>query len=201
MYEFRRFKMKKIRVAITIIAVIALIAVGFLSARLLDKDDNVKVSTSAIQERLSKCSSLTTAKLDYRGIIKYEDGDIQYINKKSFSMIYNAHVTAGVDLSQASVEVKDRKIIITIPKATLQEIIVDADSLEFYDEKLALFNWTDKEDTAKAMEYAKKGADERAAQTDILTQASEQAKTVIETLIMPIAEDNGNEYELELKTN
>lgn len=193
--------MKKIRVAITIIAVIALIAVGFLSARLLDKDDNVKVSTSAIQERLSKCSSLTTAKLDYRGIIKYEDGDIQYINKKSFSMIYNAHVTAGVDLSQASVEVKDRKIIITIPKATLQEIIVDADSLEFYDEKLALFNWTDKEDTAKAMEYAKKDADERAAQTDILTQASEQAKTVIETLIMPIAEDNGNEYELELKTN
>lgn len=193
--------MKKIRVAITIIAVIALIAVGFLSARLLDKDDNVKVSTSAIQERLSKCSSLTTAKLDYRGIIKYEDGDIQYINKKSFSMIYNAHVTAGVDLSQASVEVKDRKIIITIPKATLQEIIVDADSLEFYDEKLALFNWTDKEDTAKAMEYAKKDAEERAAQTDILTQASEQAKTVIETLIMPIAEDNGNEYELELKTN
>lgn len=191
--------MKKTRIIIILIASIALIAVGFLSARLFEKDDNVKVSATSIEERLSKCSDLTTARLDYRGIIKYEDGDIQYINKKSFSMIYDAHIKAGIDLSKASVEVNGKKITVTVPKPEVLDVTVDSDSLEFYDEKLALFNWTDKEDTKKAMEYAKQDAEGKVSQTDLLNQASEQAKTVIETLLLPVTEDSDTEYEIEFK--
>ena len=75
--------MKKRYILLTVIAAAALIATGFLSARLLDKE-KITVSASSIEERLSKCSSLTTARLDYRGMIKYEEGDIPYINKKAF---------------------------------------------------------------------------------------------------------------------
>ncbi len=188
--------MKKARTIIIIIAAIALIAVGFLSARLLEKDDNIKVSATSIAERLSKCSDLTTARLDYRGIIKYEDGDIQYLNKKSFSMIYDAHIKAGIDLSKASVEVHGKKITVMVPKPEVQDIIVDSDSLEFYDEKFALFNWTEKEDTVKAMEYAKKDAEEKVSQTELLKQASKQAEAVIENLLLPITEDTKSEYEI-----
>lgn len=190
--------MKKVHVITAVIASVALIMVGFLGARLLEKEDNVKVSAASIEERLSKCSDLTTARLDYRGIIRYEDGDIQYINKKSFSMIYDAHIKAGIDLSQTKVAVNDRKITVTIPKPELQDIVVDPDSLEFYDEKLALFNWTKKEDTTKAMEAAKEDAKEKAAQTDLINQASEQARTVITTLLTPIAEENSEEYTFEI---
>lgn len=190
--------MKKVHVITAVIASVALIMVGFLGARLLEKEDNVKVSAASIEERLSKCSDLTTARLDYRGIIRYEDGDIQYINKKSFSMIYDAHIKAGIDLSQTKVAVNDRKITVTIPKPELQDIVVDPDSLEFYDEKLALFNWTKKEDTTKAMDAAKKDAEEKAAQTDLINQASEQARTVITTLLTPIAEENSEEYTFEI---
>lgn len=186
--------MKKINITLTLIAVIACIAVGFLGARLLSKKDTVTVSATSIEERLSKCSSLTTARLDYRGIIKYEEGDIQYINKKSFSMIYDAHIKAGIDLSLASVEVDGKTITVTVPKPTVQDVTVDPDSVEFYDEKFAIFNWTEKEDTAKALEYAKEDAKAKADQTDILAQASEQAKTVIETLIAPITSDTDDPY-------
>lgn len=190
--------MKKIHVITAVIASAALIMVGFLGARLLEKDDDVKVSATSIEERLSKCSDLTTARLDYRGIIRYEDGDIQYINKKSFSMIYDAHIKAGIDLSQAEVSVSGRKITVTIPKPEIQDIVVDPDSLEFYDEKLALFNWTKKEDTAKAMGYAEEDAEKKAAQTELIRQASEQAKTVITTLLAPVTEDSGEEYTFEI---
>lgn len=188
--------MKKRYILLTVIAAAALIATGFLSARLLD-NEKITVSASSIEERLSKCSSLTTARLDYRGMIKYEEGDIPYINKKSFSMIYDAHIKAGIDLSQAKVEVNGKKIKVTVPAPEIQDIVVSPDSLEFYDEKLALFNWTDREDTAKAMEYAEQDAAAKASQTDILTQASDQAKTVINTLITPISDSKDEEYQIE----
>lgn len=188
--------MKKLRIAIAAIAVIALIAVGFLAARLLDKEPKVTVDATSIEERLSKCSSLTTARLDYRGMIKYSEGEIQFINKKGFSMIYDAQIKAGIDLSKADVSVSGDKISITVPEPEIQDITIDSDSLEFYDEQLALFNWTDKEDTTKAIAYAKEDAQAKAEQTDILSQASAQAETVIETLFAPLTEENS--YQLEI---
>ena len=190
--------MKKIHVITAVVASITLITVGFLGARLLEKEDDIKVSASSIEEKLSKCSDLTTARLDYRGMIRYEDGDIQYINKKSFSMIYDAHIKAGIDLSQARAAVNGKKITVTIPRPEIQDIVVDPDSLEFYDEKLALFNWTKKEDTAKAMKAAKEDADKKAAQTELIKQASEQARTVITTLLAPVAEESSEEYIFEI---
>lgn len=190
--------MKKIRVIIVLIAAVALLALGFTSARLLDKEPKVTVSATSIEERLSKCSALTTARLDYRGIVKYEEGDIQFINKKGFSMIYDAHIKAGIDLSKAEVQVSGKTITVTLPEPEVQDITIDSDSLEFYDEKFALFNWSNKEDTAKAMEYAKEDASGKAEQTDLLSQATEQAQTVIKTLIMPITEDDSNSYKVEI---
>lgn len=189
--------MKKIHAIIAIIASVALITVGFMGARLLDKKSEAKVTAVSIEERLSKCSDLTTARLDYRGIIRYEEGDIQYINKKSFSMIYDAHIKAGIDLSQAKVTVRDKKITVSIPKPKIQDITVDSDSLEFYDEKFALFNWTKKQDTQKAMEKAEEDAAEKAAHTDLLKQAAAQAETVVTTLLAPFSEDGG-EYTVQI---
>lgn len=190
--------MKKMRGLIIIIAAAALITVGFLGARLWNSKSEPKISATSIEERLSKCSALTTARLDYRGIVKYSDGDIQFITKKSFSMIYDAHIKAGIDLSKAEVTVNGSIVNVLIPTPEIQDIVVDSDSLEFYDEKFALFNWTDKSDTAKALEYAKEDAKKKTEQTEILSQASSQAKTVIETLLHPLAEDSKQTYEIKI---
>lgn len=189
--------MKKIQWIICLIGAIALIAVGFLAARLFDGKPDVTVSAASIEERLTQCSTLTTARLDYRGLVKYEEGEIPLINKKGFSMIYNAQIKAGIDLKDADVRVEGNTISVTLPDPVIQDITIDSGSLEFYDEQLALFNWTNKEDTSKAMEYAKKDAQAKADQTELLNQAKEQARTVIQTLLLPVTEEKDG-YTLEI---
>ena len=106
-------------------------------------------------------------------------------------MIYDAQISAGIDLENAQVEISGRDISITLPEPAVQDITIAPDSLEFYDEQFALFNWTDREDTVKAMDYAMEDAQAKATQTDILAQAKKQAQTVIETLLAPVTEDGG----------
>lgn len=176
-----------------IIATIALIAVGYLLASLQNKE-TITVSAVSIEERLSKCSDLTTARLDYRGLIRYSEGDIKYLTQKSFSMIYDATITAGIDLSQAEVTLDGTSIKVILPQPTIQSIVIDPDSLEFYDEQAALFNWTEKQDTQKAMAYAKEDASAKAEQVNLLTQACEQAESVVTNLLLPFTEDSKTSY-------
>ena len=70
-------------------------------------------------------------------------------------MIYDASVKAGVDLKQVQIDIKGNNISVTLPKAEIQDITIDPGSLEFYDEKFALFNFQDREDTVEALQYAK----------------------------------------------
>lgn len=184
---------KKLVTLVVIIAAIALVIVGYLLASLQNKK-TITVSAVSIEERLSKCSDLTTARLDYRGLIRYSEGDIKYLTQKSFSMIYDATITAGIDLSQAEVTLDGTSIKVVLPQPTIQSIVIDPDSLEFYDEKAALFNWTEKEDTQKAMSYAKEDASAKAEQVDLLTQASEQAESVVTNLLLPFTEDSKTPY-------
>lgn len=184
---------KKLVTLVVIIAAIALVIVGYLLASLQSKE-TITVNAVSIEERLSKCSDLTTARLNYRGLIRYSEGDIKYLTQKSFSMIYDATITAGIDLSQAEVTLDDTSIKVVLPQPTIQSIVIDPDSLEFYDEKAALFNWTEKQDTQKAMSYAKEDASAKAEQVDLLTQASEQAESVVTNLLLPFTEDSKTPY-------
>lgn len=181
---------------IAIIGAAALIGVGFLISTLLHQSPKVTVSATSIAEKLSACSDLATARLDYRGIVRYSEGEIPLINQKAFSMIYDAHIKAGIDLSEAEVEVEGSTITVKVPKAEVQEIVIDSDSLEFYDEKLALFNWTEREDTKEALKYAKEDAESKVDQTELLEEASAQAKTLIENLIIPVKEGQDAEYKI-----
>lgn len=184
---------KKLMTLIVMIAAIALVVIGYLLASLQQKE-TITVSAVSIEERLSKCSDLTTARLDYRGLIRYSEGDIKYLTQKSFSMIYDATITAGIDLSQAEVTLDGTTIKVVLPQPTIQSIVIDPDSLEFYDEHAALFNWTEKQDTQKAMSYAKEDATAKAEQTDLLTQASKQAESVVTNLLLPFTEDSKTPY-------
>lgn len=181
---------------ITIIGAAALIGVGFLISTLLHQSPKVTVSATSIAEKLSECSDLATARLDYRGIVHYSEGEIPLINQKSFSMIYDAHIKAGIDLSVADVKVEGSTITVKVPKAEVQEIVIDSDSLEFYDEKLALFNWTEREDTKEALKYAQEDAESKVDQTELLKEASVQAKTLIENLIIPVKDGQNLEYKI-----
>lgn len=188
--------MKKLRAIIVVIAVVALIAVGYLAARLQMKNSEPKISATSIEEQLVMCSELATARLDYRGLVKYSDGDIPLINQKSFSMVYDASIKAGIQLDEAEVTVSGKEIRVALPAPEILDITVDSDSLEFYDEQFALFNWTKKEDTQTAIGYAKENAREKAELSSILDEAKSQAETVIRAMLLPLTEDE--QYTLEI---
>ena len=93
--------MKKMRSLIIIIAAAALIAVGFPGARLLYKETKATVSATFIVHRLRNCSSLTTASLVNQGIINSSVREKAFISINNFSMLYDAQLKPGIDLSHA----------------------------------------------------------------------------------------------------
>ena len=115
-------------------------------------------------------------------------------------MIYDANVKAGVDLGQVQVDIKGNKVSVTLPKAEIQDITIDPDSLEFYDEKFALFNFQDRQDTVEALQYAKEDVTKQAEKTDLLTTAEERAKTVITELVNSMWNQEDTKPEITFET-
>jgi hypothetical protein len=112
------------------------------------------------------------------------------MTKKSFSMIYQANIRAGVDLSLAKVSLTPGTIRVRLPEAEIQSLEVNTDSLRFYDEHFALFNWSDKEDIALAIKAAREDVEKNADLEKLKTQARKQAETVIYQLIKPTIKDD-----------
>lgn len=185
--------MKKNHTALYLIAAIALIAVGFLASQLWARvsTPTVRMDTTTVTQQLERCQDLVTAKLEYRGLVTYEEGDIDFINKKGFTMIYDADVAASVDLSKAEVAVDGRDVSIKLPHAKLESVSIDPDSLKFYDEKFALFNWQNKTDTAEALKLADKDAESKVDKTSLLKTADKQAKKAIGSMFAPFTGEDG----------
>ncbi|MDO4442957.1 MAG: DUF4230 domain-containing protein [Slackia sp.] len=190
--------MKSIRLWGTLIGTAALVAVGFLGARLIDKasEPSITMNSETVAEQLVECSELATMKLEYRGLITYEEGDLPLLTKKAFSMIYDADIRAGVDLSQAEVDVNGANVKVELPAASVQSISIDPDSLQFYDQQYALLNWQNRDDTAKALQMAQDDAEAKVDSTTMIEDAQKQAETVVETILLPFTE-SGN-YSLEV---
>lgn len=183
---------KKFILILSVITMLSLITVGFLGNKVLEnrKEKKILVTTKAISENITQLSELATAKLNYRGIVRYEEGQIKFITKKGFTMIYDAYVKAGVDLSKAVVDFEkgknNAKIKITLPNPEVFDIFIDSESLEFYDEEVSIFNWESKEDLAIALEYAKQDAKNKIDETDLKKEAMKEAKAVIDVLLKPL---------------
>ncbi len=186
----------KIVVIMSFVCIIALIAVGVLSVKLIEAKKEPTVTTSVITSQLQNMSDLTTSQLQYRGMIRYEEGTITFINKKSYTMLYDASVKAGIDMGQAKIQMKGKKVKVALPKAKVQDIVINPDTLEFYDEKNSLFNWDDKQDTVKALQLAKEDATARIDEAELLKQAEQQAELLIKNLVYPMTANENYEVEI-----
>lgn len=161
-------------VSILIIAIAAI----FVTYRLTKKDEP-EITNTFISEKLEAVSELTTAKLTYTGLVRYTEGNIPFLTKKEFNMLYRAGVRAGIDLSQANIDVTDSEVKLTLPKAEIQEISVDADSIQFYDESFALLNGEKREDTVEALKVAEEDVRENGNMEDLMAEAQEQTEILL----------------------
>ena len=49
-------------------------------------------------------------------------------------------------------EITETQVMIRVPEIEILEVYVDESSIQFYDEKFALFNWEKKEDLLETLE-------------------------------------------------
>ncbi|RRD30655.1 DUF4230 domain-containing protein [Actinomyces bowdenii] len=143
------------------------------------------ITAHGIEQQISTCSELTTVKVTHTGVVHYEDGSIPLINKKTFNMIYSANVRVGVDLTEVDVTVKDKRITVEIPKATVQQIAIDPSSIVMYDKSFTLIS-SNEEDVAAAITEAEADISKNLDDDTLVVTADQQAEDVIEGLLHPL---------------
>ena len=148
-----------------------------------------EVTVEYLEKALVNISELSTAELSCTGICTVEDGDIPLINKKGFSMLYKGTVKAGIDASDIDIDITDKEVIIKLPKAQLWEPVVDPNSIKFYDEKKALFNWTELRDSVDGMILAQEDMRQQAESDGILEKADKQAEYIVRGLLEDIVKE------------
>lgn len=172
---------KKILFMVILIVIITAIIISI-------KITNTKSSAdfTYLNQLLEKSSELTTAKLKITGIENYKDAGAMIINRADFTMIYTATIRAGVDLKEVKIEPNNitKEIIITMPKAKVFDCHVNQDEIQYFDEKLALFNLDSKEDANKACALAEQDGIREAEQTGILEFAETEAEYVIKDILI-----------------
>lgn len=169
---------------ITVIVIVC--AVVYVINKVLDfveAEREPEITSTFISNRLEIASELTTAEMIYNGLIYYTDGKIPFLTKKAFIMTYCAEVKSGVDLSELDINVTQSTVKIIIPEVEVLDILVDPDTIKFYDEKSALFNWVEKEDVIDAMQVAKDDVTENANIDELVTKAREQTEVILEGLL------------------
>lgn len=171
-------------IALLIVTMIigTLAVVGVMGMKFYTDSKKPQVDSAFISNKLEAVSTLSTAVLTYNGLIKYEEGEIPLIDKKSFSMVYSAEITAGVDLSKVESEITDTQVILILPEVEIQDMDIDENSVQFYDNQISLFNWTEKEDTLDAISLAKDDVREHADISGLKLKAKDQTETILEGL-------------------
>lgn len=113
-------------------------------------------------------------------------------------MYYIGMVTAGIDTEKISIDINDAEVVVTVPKAEIQSLKVDTDSIIFADVKKALFNWTTLEDDIDGIKIAEKELKLQAHEDDILTKADERAEDIIRSLLEDIVKEAEGERQLKI---
>lgn len=166
----------------TIIIVAGIFGLFFVVGRMIEESRKPDITDTFISSKLETVSNLTTAELTYNGLIHYEEGEIPILTKKSFSMVYRAEIKAGVDLSKVESIITDTEVVLMVPDVQIQDIDIAETSIKFYDEQVALFNWTEKEDTLDAMAAAKADVEEQVNFTELKAKAKSQTEMILRGL-------------------
>lgn len=153
------------------------------------KEKEQGYDSSSIMNRIGYMQELALVKYNYTGVISYKDYkkffDVNIpLTDKYFLLKYNGYIKAGVDFSRIKVEVLgDSLVHVSIPKPKILETNIDEKSIQVYNESENAFNPIKISDYNKAVSREKNVMMQDAVKGGIYTQATEQAKLTIHTLL------------------
>lgn len=177
------------KIAIAIVAIIAVTGIIFSNNAVKARNAQPTIVTSSELEKVVGLSDLYTATFVYNGIATYKDEK----GSEKYHIQYIAHVDAGIDMSQIHFDTDDENKIIypIIPEITIQNPVVDSNSIEFFEENPNL-------SIPEIRTLCQEDALEEAQKTDLLyNTAKENLRNTIKALLTPIADSRGYQVKWE----
>lgn len=196
--------MKKAKKLITglLLAVFIIFVSYFFGMKSSLNKGETKISSEIIKNQILSVKELTTLKYKYTNVGSFENQAEFYgvklpFTQKKFIISYDGEVNAGINLDEAEVSIdkKDKKISINIPKAKILNHSIDEDSLTIFDEKNSIFNQLEVKDFSDFRKDEKKKVEKDLEEKGFLEEADKKTKdAIVEILkINPLLED----YEIE----
>ncbi len=156
------------------------------TASLKPKEDKVRVTvnTEIIEDGLGDMGFLVTQEYYFTQVETYtkEKKVLKFFDATSeLAYSYEGSVTAGVDFERIKVKKDDENkvIMVEIPKAEIQTVIIDKESFKAYSEKESMWNKFNMEDYNLSLVEYEKAAKEKAIENGILDRAQEQAEVLV----------------------
>lgn len=185
-----------IRNAIIAVAVIfVLICVANTLGLFSGKKAQLTTIAESSLEDIVEISDLSTLKYNYNSIAKVSDDK----GNEKYYVAYEGVVKLGINFSEAEpkIDMKEKKIIVTLPKVEVQEVTVDMKSLDFIFKKQKYETETILSD---AYSECLKDLSNKANKDDSLyDMAKENAESTIRALMEPLIQELDSEFTVEVK--
>lgn len=196
--------MKDIKSKPFIAVIIAAIAISLILAFFLLKKPNEsseqspppEIITQARIENIIDVDRLATFEAIYNGIASVQNP--KKPEETDYHVSYEATVKAGINFEDVEINVDNEKKIINIslPPVEINDINVDITSFDYI-----FINEDANTSTVSEQAYKKCIEDvenESGSEKEIYTIAEENAKNIIEALIVPFVQQLDNEYKIEI---
>ncbi len=183
----------KLLIAVAVLVVVVL--VGYKVNEVLSPKPVEQFNTSSLEEIID-VSELSTFVAVYNGVaIKYDDKNDEKVDYYTY---YEASVKVGIDFTEIKYEnLKEERIIkVTLPPITITDTDVDISTLEFM-----FIDAKSETDTVVEQAYNLCYDDlkeEVKKEFAIIELGEQNAIKTIEALIIPFANEFGNDYSIEV---
>ena len=166
-------------------------------------EEIVTVNTEIIKDGLKEMGTLITQEYYFTQVEEYKSTERVWIfdSKASSIFSYDGVVTAGIDCNDIEITKDDEAKIINvkIPKSNIIGVNIDHDSFKIYEEKEGLWNKLDMTKYNNSIIEFENEAKNKAINKGIIDKADENAKTLIESFINSLIEDNVYSIEFVIK--
>ncbi len=146
-----------------------------------------EITADIIRDGLEKMGFLVTQRYFFTEVISFSSvkklfNSIELgFTESSYLATYDGEVSAGIDFADVTVEKDDelKKITVHLPAAEIRSIDIDPNSFELYSEEKGFNNPVSVKDFNTSLVELEINAREKAIEKGLLTQADENAKSVI----------------------
>lgn len=153
----------------------------------IEKEKEVTVDSSLIQQQLQQLWELSTVKYSYSGACNFSSQKMLNelkipFSTKFFIFTYDGYLKAGIDLSTADVSIEGTTATITLTGPEVFDNVILEDTVSVIDQSNNVINTIKVEDVMRVLSSEKEKMKTRAINNGVLDQAKQNAELIIKVI-------------------